>query len=114
MRANSGVRRQSPGSPAGQPRWSGSVAATALWIVGRTRVRTASGSDRKTLLTFLSRSVPLAALTLIVPAPHPETIQPQRRATLTANFTPAHPVHRFIHSKSLAAAFDGPAAVEAD
>src|SRR5439155_1269916 len=44
MRANFGVRRQSPGSPAGQPRWGGSVAATALWIVGRTRVRTANGS----------------------------------------------------------------------
>src|SRR5439155_1317687 len=42
MRANIGVRRQSPGSPAGQPRWGGSAAATALWILGRSRVRTAN------------------------------------------------------------------------
>jgi len=55
MRANIGVRRQSPGSPAGQPRWGGSAAATALWILGRSRVRTASGSDR--IIFHLSFSI---------------------------------------------------------
>src|SRR5207244_643598 len=107
MRANFGVRRQSPGSPAGQPRWGGSVAAAALRIVGRSRVRTASGSDRKTLLTLLSRSLPLAVLTLIVPALHPVAIPAQRRATITVNFTPGHPANRFIPSKALGAGVDG-------
>ena len=114
MRANFGVRRRSPGSPAGQPRWGGSVAATALWIVGRSRVRTASGSDRKTLLTFLSRSLPLAVLTLIVPALHPVAIPAQRRATITVNFTPGHPAKRFIPSHALGAGVDGHAEGETD
>ena len=114
MRANFGVRRRSPGSPSGQPRWVGSVAATALWIVGRTRVRTASGSDRKTLLTLLSRSLPLAVLTLIVPTFHPVAIPAQRRATITVNFTPGHPANRFIPSKALGAGVDGHAEGETD
>ncbi|PYS34429.1 MAG: glycosyl hydrolase family 5 [Acidobacteria bacterium] len=114
MRANFGVRRRSPGCPSGQPRWGGSVAATELWIVGRTRVRTASGSDRKTLLTLLSRSLPLAVLTLIVPTFHPVAIPAQRRATITVNFTPGHPANRFIPSKALGAGVDGHAEGETD
>src|SRR5437867_5241963 len=113
MRANIGVRRQSPGSPAGQPRWGGS-AATALWILGRSRVRTASGSDRKTLLTLLSRSLPLAVLTLIVPTFHPVAIPAQRRATIAVNFTPGHPANRFIPSHALGAGVDGHAEGETD
>src|SRR5256712_7658461 len=94
MRANIGVRRQS-------------AAATALWILGRSRVRTASGSDRKTLVTLLSRSLPLAVLTLIVPTFHPVAIPAQRRATVTVNFNPGHPANRFIPSHALGAGVDG-------
>src|SRR2546428_7797192 len=114
MRANFGVRRQSPGSPAGHPRWGGSAAATAFWIIGRSRVRTASGSDRKILLTLLSRSLPLAVLTLIVPTFHPVAIPAQRRATITVNLTPGQPANRFIPSHALAAGGEAHTKAETD
>src|SRR5437879_4616933 len=114
MRGNFGVRRQSPGSPAGQPRWGGSAAATALWIVCRSRVRTASGSDRKILFTLLSRSLPLAVLTLILPAFHPVANPAQPRATITVSLTPGHPANRFIPSHAFGAGVDGHAEGETD
>src|SRR5260370_14938154 len=101
MRANFGVRRQS-------------AAATALWIVGRSRVRTASGSDRAILLTLLSRSLPLAVLTLIVFTVHPVANPAQPRATITVNFTPGHPANRFTPSHAFGAGVDGHAKGETD
>src|SRR6266702_3944660 len=114
MRANFGVRRQSPGSPAGQPRWGGSAAATALWIVGRSRVRTASGSDRDKRVSRIFRSLRLAVLTLILPTFHPVANPAQPRATITVNFTPGHPANRFIPSRALGAGVDGHAEGETD
>src|SRR6266487_4169194 len=114
MRHNLGVRRQSPGSPSGQPRWGGSVAATAHWIAGRTRVRTGSASNRRILLTVLSRSLPLAVLTLIVFTADPFAIPAQRRARVVVNFTPGHPANRFIPSHAFGAGVDGHAEGETD
>src|SRR2546429_3407095 len=114
MRANFGVRRQSLGAPAGQPRWGNSAAATALWIVTRSRVRASSGSDLKILVTLLFRSLPLAVLTLIVPTLQPVAIPAERRATVTVNFTPGHPANRFIPSHAFGAGVDGHAEGETD
>src|SRR5713226_1574125 len=55
----------------------------------------------------ISRSLPLAVLTLIVFTAHPFAIPGQRRATITVNFTPGHPANRIIPSHALGGAIDG-------
>src|SRR5256712_11483434 len=62
----------------------------------------------------MSRSLPFAVLTLIVPTFHPVAIPAQRRATITVNFTPGHPANRFIPSHALGAGVDGHAEGETD
>src|SRR5437660_5980393 len=92
------------------------AAATALWMAGRIRVRTASASNRKILLTLLSRSLPrvVGVLTLIVSTFLPVAIPAQPRSTITVNFTPGHPANRFIPSHAFGAGVDGHAEGETD